>query len=189
MLGRNLAVQNVKWENRPKMPTTVFPLLDHYSFTFSLEPMPPSNKVYPSAFDRWLMILIYSPPIIMLLIGIYCAFTQLADEGIIFLSMGLATTLLNLLVTYPCRYTLTPDSLNIRCGFIHQSIPLESIIGAELSSSWQSGPALSLRRVRVRFDKGQRLVSPVNREQFIADLLAAVESIRRTRAHAEAASE
>jgi hypothetical protein len=151
--------------------------------------MPQSHKVYPSAFDRWLMILIYSGPIIMLVIGIYCAFTQLADEAIIFLAMGLATTLLNLLITYPCRYTLTADSLNIRCGFIHQSIPLDSITGAELSSSWRSGPALSLRRVRVRFNKGQRLVSPVNREQFIADLLAAVDSVRSADSRAESARE
>jgi hypothetical protein len=151
--------------------------------------MSQSNKVYPSAFDRWLMALVYSGPLIMLVVGVYCALNQMADEAILFLAMGLATFLLNLLVTYPCRYTLTADSLNIRCGFIHQSIPLESIRSAELSSSWASGPALSLRRVRIRFDKGQRLVSPVNREQFIADLLAAVESVQSKQAVSAAVPE
>ena len=44
-----------------------------------------------------------------------------------------------------------------------------------LSSSWESAPALSLRRVRIQLDKGHRIVSPLDREQFIADLMDAAE--------------
>lgn len=140
--------------------------------------MSQTNKVYPSAVDRWLMILLYAGPVLLLGLGIYCAIDQRADEAIICLAMGLGTLLLNILLTYPCRYTLTADSLNVRCGFIHQTIPLERIQSAELSTSWLSGPALSLRRVRIRLDKGQRLLSPTDRERFIEDLMTAVEAVK-----------
>jgi len=48
------------------------------------------------------------------------------------------------------------------------------IRSAEFSSSWQNGYALSLKRVCIKLDKGQCIVSPIDRDQFIAELMQAV---------------
>jgi len=132
-------------------------------------------RVYPSAFDLWLLALLYLGPVVLLVLSLYGWQEARADVAGIGLVSFAVLVLLNVLLTWPCRYTLTDDSLNIRCGLLFQTIPLHRIRGAELSSSWRSGFAMSLRRVRIELDKGYRLVSPVDREAFIADLMAAVE--------------
>ena len=135
-------------------------------------------RVYPSEYDPWLIALLYLGPVILLVLSLYGWQAGRADvAGVCLVSFALLV-LLNLLLTWPCRYTLTDDSLNIRCGLLFQTIPLHRIRGARLSSSWQSGYAMSLRRVRIELDNGSRLVSPVNREAFIEDLMAAVERLK-----------
>jgi len=131
-------------------------------------------RVYPSAFDTWLMIVMYGPPVGMLAASVWFVAVGQDAEGVILGLMGLALLLFNLLLTRPCRYTLTADTLNIRCGLMNETIPLERIRSAEKSSSILSAPALSLRRVCIRLDKGQRLVSPVNRDQFIEDVMESI---------------
>jgi hypothetical protein len=132
-------------------------------------------RVYPSAIDRWLMLLLYLGPAIQLVLAWYAWQAGRADVAGICLISFVGLILLNVLLTWPCRYTLTEDSLNIRCGLLFQTIPLHRIRGAELSSSWRSAMALSTRRVRIELDRGYRLVSPVDREAFIKDLMAAVQ--------------
>lgn len=90
----------------------------------------------------------------------------------------LALTCLNLIITTPCRYTLTSDSLNIRCGLLFRTVPLSQVQKVELSSSWESAPALSLRRVKITLDRGYRIISPVDRDVFIKDLMDAVQRHR-----------
>lgn len=70
----------------------------------------------------------------------------------------------------PCRYTISPKGLKIRCGLAEEEIPLERITGVELSSCLLSAPALSLRRVKVQLQDGYRLISPQSREEFVAQL-------------------
>ncbi len=137
-------------------------------------------QVYPSAVDTWLMVLLYSGPAILIPIGIYSWLQGRGDIALTCLLTLVALILINRLLTWPCRYTLTDDSLNIRCGLLFRSVPLDQIQGAELSSSWESAPALSLRRVRIRLDRGYRIVSPIDREAFIADLMTAVEQKKRS---------
>ncbi len=135
------------------------------------------NRVYPSAVDTWLLVVMYASPVWLVGLGVYLATIARADEALTCFVTAIALTLLNLLLTYPCRYTLTADSLNIRCGLIRQSIPLTRIKSAEFSSSWLSAPALSLKRVRIQLDNGSRIVSPVDRQQFIDDLMNAVKQL------------
>jgi hypothetical protein len=141
--------------------------------------MPRVHQVYPSATDLWLMALLYAGPVLLGVLGLYCIIDQRDAEAMTTLMMSVGLIGLNLLLTRPCRYTLTEDTLNVRCGMFSQTIALKDIASAELSSSWLSGPALSLRRVRIRTSKKSVLVSPVDREQFIADLLAAAERCRK----------
>jgi len=132
-------------------------------------------RVYQSAVDTWLMILLYAGPAALVLLGIYAWYQGQADATMACLMLSVGLILLNLLLTAPCRYTLTEDTLNIRCGLLFSSVPLSRVRDAELSSTWQSAPALSLRRVKIKLDRGVRIVSPVQREAFIQDLMAAVE--------------
>lgn len=134
----------------------------------------PALRVYPSAVDLWLIVLLYLGPAIELVLSWYTWQQGRADIAGICLISFAGLMLLNLLLTWPCRYTLTEDSLNIRCGLLFQTLPLHRIRGAELSSSWRSAMALSTRRVRIELDRGYRLVSPVDREAFISDLMNAV---------------
>ena len=140
------------------------------------------HRVYQSAVDTWLIFLLYVSPVSLASLGVYLATVAQADEALTCFVMALAVTMLNISFTRPCRYTLTADSLNIRCGLLSQTIALERIQSAELSSSWQNGYALSLKRVCIKLDKGQRLVSPVDREQFITELMQAVEKVKRSKA-------
>jgi hypothetical protein len=142
---------------------------------------PSRNRVYPSAVDRWLMLVLYSGPAILIPIGIYNWLNGRPDvAGTCFLtSIGLAS--FNCMLIWPCRYTITDDALNIRCGLLLRSVSLDRIRSADLSSSWGSAPALSLRRVRIELDRGHRIVSPVDREAFIDDLMAAVEQRKMSR--------
>ncbi len=136
------------------------------------------QRVYQSAIDTWLILVLYISPVLLASLGVYLATIARADEALTCFVMALALTLLNISLTRPCRYTLTADSLNIRCGLLSQTIALERIQSAELSSSWQNGYALSLKRVCIKLDKGKRLVSPVDRERFITELMQAVEKVK-----------
>ncbi|MEM0927465.1 MAG: PH domain-containing protein, partial [Planctomycetota bacterium] len=79
------------------------------------------------------------------------------------------------LFTMPCRYTILADTLTIRCGVVVQRVPLEKVQSVEPSRSLLSGPALSMRRVKVSTASRFYLVSPVERERFIEELESAVE--------------
>jgi len=129
--------------------------------------------------DAWLMILLYAGPVALVPLGIYAWLQGQADATMTCLMLFVGLMLLNRLLTAPCRYTLTDDTLNIRCGMLFSSVPLSRVRDAELSSTWQSAPALSLRRVKIKLDRGVRIVSPVDREAFIQDLMTAVEKNRQ----------
>jgi len=139
-----------------------------------------AQKVYQSSVDAWLILTLYLPPFLLASLGVYLTTVPRADEALTCFFMALAVTLLNLAVTRPCRYTLTVDSLNLRCGLLSRRIALERIRSAKLSSSWRNGYALSLSRVSIELDKGQCIVSPLDRERFVTELMQAVEK-RKTR--------
>jgi hypothetical protein len=93
-----------------------------------------------------------------------------AADAITLLLLGGGLLLVTLLFTIPCRYTLLADALSIRCGVICYQIPLSEIQRVEKSASLRSGPALSLRRVLVVTEKRGYLLSPKDREAFMADI-------------------
>lgn len=132
-------------------------------------------RVYPSAVDKWLMVVIYASPVTLLFIAAIGWMNEQPDVTGTCLILFLALTLLNLIVTTPCRYTLTTDSLNIRCGLLFRTVPLAKIVKVEPSSTWESAPALSLRRVKITLDRGYRIISPIDREAFMKDLMDAVQ--------------
>jgi membrane protein YdbS with pleckstrin-like domain len=136
------------------------------------------RKVYVSAVDLWLAILLMAGPIAFIVLTVLMLQRGENQQALITLLAGAGTLLVTGMFSVPCRYTITDDSLNIRCGILFNRVPLDKIKAVEKSSSWLSGPALSLRRVRVSTASRFFLVSPRHREQFIEELEQAINAAR-----------
>ena len=134
------------------------------------------HKVYPSRVDWWIAVLVMLGPLVTLGLAGYAMLQDRGQESMILLGVGALTLVITAMVTMPCRYTIAQDNLTIRCGVIFYRVPLKHVKSAEPSGSWLSGPALSLKRVRVSTGTRSYLISPLDREQFIQDLNAAVAS-------------
>jgi membrane protein YdbS with pleckstrin-like domain len=109
-------------------------------------------------------------PIVAAVMGMVLFIQQQPGEASTVFLAGAFAIAVTILFTLPCRYTLLDDTLNVRCGIICYSISLDTIENVELSSSWLSGPALSLKRVRVTARGRHYLLSPKNRDAFIDEL-------------------
>lgn len=127
------------------------------------------KKTYPSAVDLWLAVILIGMPAGLVIWGAVMLATE-PTGGWVLIATSLFSTGLIRILGWPCEYTLTDKSLTIRSGIIRDQIPLADITGMKLSHSILSAPALSIRRVRITLKKGSRLISPVNREQFMSDL-------------------
>lgn len=126
-----------------------------------------SDVIFRSRVDTWLVVVVASALGFVFLQAVI-VLPESPTDG--FLSLMLLAFLLALmrLVGYPCEYTLTSTHLVIRFGVIRRRISYAEITSVEPSRSLWSAPALSLRRVKVSYAGGFQLVSPVDREQFIA---------------------
>ena len=118
-------------------------------------------------------------PLIAAALGIQALVAGRADEAMYMFLTGAGVLLLTIAVTQPCRYTILEDSISIRCGILFYQVPLDDIVDVQPSSTWISGPALSLRRVKIETHKRTIIVSPRQREEFIADLHDAIDAVRQ----------
>jgi hypothetical protein len=107
----------------------------------------------------------------VVVLGVYLL-TQSVGAGVITIITGLGVGGLTALLALPCHYTLTDERLIIRCGLLTDEVPLRRIKQAEKSSSLWSAPALSLQRIKLTLDDGSRVISPLDRDQFLTDLKA-----------------
>ena len=85
-------------------------------------------------------------------------------------------------LSFLTRYVIEKESLTVFYGFfLKKRIPISSITSIHHSHNPLSSPALSLRRLLIRYGKyDEVLVSPVDQEAFIAALKAVnpnIESI------------
>ena len=126
--------------------------------------------VYDSAIDLWVAALILLSPLASAVIGVYLLIQGQADGAMYLFLVGAGSLILTIAFTHPCRYTILKESISIRCGILFYQIPLAEIESVEPSSSWLSGPALSTRRVKLKTKKRTILISPRERDIFIADL-------------------
>ena len=137
----------------------------------------PRKSVYASAVDWWIAIVLMMGLVICVaLTGILLQQGRHRDAMYCLLA-GVGTLLVTGIFTVPCRYTILTDSLSIRCGLLFMRVPLDQIKTIEPSSSWISGPALSLKRVKISTASRFYLVSPVDRDRFIEELTRAVKEV------------
>ncbi len=129
------------------------------------------NNKYPSAVDAWIVAALAAAPIVVIALGL-AAMRVSIGAGLLQVGFGVGIGALILAMSVPCVYTLTEQTLFIRSGVFREEIPLSRIRGAEKSGSLLSSPALSIKRVKVRLDDGYRLISPRDRDGFIAEINA-----------------
>jgi membrane protein YdbS with pleckstrin-like domain len=133
------------------------------------------KSIYVSAVDWWIVLLLLLGPAICVGVTGVLLRQGRPDEALTCLLTGAGTLLVTGMFTVPCRYTILADTLSIRCGVLLMRVPLNQIKAIQPSRSWLSGPALSLRRVKVSTASRFYLVSPTDRERFIAELTEAAE--------------
>jgi membrane protein YdbS with pleckstrin-like domain len=136
----------------------------------TVETTTPECTIFDSAVDRWVVVVIGTTPAVALVAGGYAWWIGQADGAAILFGCGAVSTLVMLLFVFPCRYTLLPDAVSIRCGLILHQVPLSEIVSAEPTASLRSGPALSLKRIAIRTKKKTHIISPKDREGFLAEL-------------------
>jgi hypothetical protein len=66
------------------------------------------------------------------------------------------------------RYVVTDTSLLVRCAFIRIAVPLATITRLQRTSTMLSAPALSFDRLEVQHSAGSVVISPADRDRFIA---------------------
>jgi hypothetical protein len=142
-----------------------------------------NEKTYNSKIDTWLIMLSGLLLSALLFRGLMSLRFSKA-YAIMVLGVFAFIVLVLLLFCYPCRYTLKADHLLIQSGALRFRVDYADITRIEPSRSWWSGPALSLQRVRIDHNRRFVLVSPMQRERFIADLQERVDAVRAARSPA-----
>jgi Bacterial PH domain len=64
-------------------------------------------------------------------------------------------------------YVLDEKDLVIRCGPINKRIPYREITSAHKTWNPLSSPALSLKRINIKYQFGMALISPKDRDSFL----------------------
>ena len=141
----------------------------------SEEPKPARRAVYPSKIDLWLALLVLMTPAVAVVFAVVLIRQGRAADALTLFLLGFGFLIATGMFTFPCRYTILDDALSIRCGLLCYQIPLADVQRVERSSSLRSGPALSVRRVLVETKTGKHLLSPKDRDRFIADLQTAID--------------
>ena len=138
------------------------------------------RRVYGSAVDLWILVLLMLTPIGMIVFAGLLFQQGRAGDALTILLVGAGSTAVTMMFAVPCRYTILEDALSIRAGVLVYQVPLAQIQRIQLSSSWRSAPALSLRRVLVETDKKTYLVSPKDREGFMSHLQEAADQAKKS---------
>lgn len=127
---------------------------------------------YPSRVDWWLVGL-------LVLAFVFSLVSLVPTLGLLLaMLLELLILLVLALLLWPCEYRLEPDRLSIRSGLLNWRLRYAEILDAELSYDPTAAPALSLRRVKIRTTGRSFLVSPIDREGFIAALMQRVDQQR-----------
>lgn len=129
------------------------------------------HRVYDSAVDRWVAVLLAISPLMSIVIGIWLWFDGQSDAASVLFVSGALVTFVTVALTLPCRYTLLEDVISIRCGwFLFYQVAYDDLVSADPSTTLRSGPALSLKRVELATKGRTYIVSPKEQKKFLDDV-------------------
>jgi hypothetical protein len=144
------------------------------------------NHVYPSAIDWWWMGPLMVVVVYVCYVDIVTKFQQGALlDGWIAIGIVIFVALLFPAIIIPCRYTLLDDGLLIQSGLIKKKIEYRIMRDVTPSHNPLSAPALSLRRVKIKLDRGFALISPRHRDEFIIELKRRIYQAREGNLHSK----
>lgn len=135
---------------------------------------------FVSRYDTWLRIVLWITN--LMLLG--CLVVALIERDLTSIFVGALVTVVLagvIWMQFATYYRVGEDTLFVRCGPFHWTIPIASIEAVMPTDDPTSGPALSMRRLRLEFRKGDArdeiFISPEDREGFIEALRARKSSI------------
>ena len=128
------------------------------------------EKVYKSRVARWYLwtcVGVAAAFVGAIFLCYYSTWILLID--VVFVGVCVA---LMLDMLFHTDYTIRGDKLEIRCGILFRmTLPVSRIIEISHKSTMLSSPALSAKRIGIRYGrKNWVYVSPQNQENFISDL-------------------
>ena len=129
--------------------------------------------VFESKVDLWIICVLFFSVISTVIIGV-AIHNQTWVGAIICYLTALVTLIIFLLLGWPCKYSVNPKGLSIKCGMIYNiNIKLEDIRYYKYDKRILAAPALSLDRVML-FDSDKNhlvTISPKNKQLFIDKLI------------------
>lgn len=88
-------------------------------------------------------------------------------ESIFAIFLNLVIILFICWLWFSTYYVLDDKELVIRCGPINRRIPYREITSAHKTWNPLSSPALSLKRINIKYQFGMALISPKDRDKFL----------------------
>ena len=135
------------------------------------------RRVFKSKVDTWLAGMAIGPGLVILPMVAWFVWRDgqmTTSTGIILAITFLFTLGLPVWIFLTTQYEITSDTLRVQAGPLRQQVPLKEITHVSTSRSWESAPALSLKRIRITFANGRTvLISPDDERGFLATLAQA----------------
>lgn len=136
--------------------------------------------VFPTKVDRWLvLVLACALGWAALTLGAAFSVAHSAAEGLAILGIPLFVVALVGVLSIPTRYEFHEDALVVRSGVVRYRFRYPDIRGAVPSRNPLSAPAWSLDRLRLDLPRGYALVSPRDKDGFLAALAARTPQLER----------
>lgn len=132
------------------------------------------RQVYKSKIDIWLLAVVFVP-LLAVLVQVLVTFTW----GLVALIAVIIAVMVYMFTT--TKYVIDNNSLQVKIGvFEYTQVKISNITAVRKTNNPLSAPALSLKRLEVRYGKSfdYILVSPRDRDAFIEDLLKINPSIK-----------
>ncbi len=129
---------------------------------------------YRTKVDVWLLLLIFIP------LGYPLVETIIEGEWIVMAVLLVSIAFVFYLI-FAIKYVINGDMLEIKNGFMGTTkIAIADIKSVEKTNNPLSAPAMSLKRLEIKYGNkfDSALISPVDREAFINDLLRLNPDIR-----------
>ena len=128
-------------------------------------------QVFKSRVDTWLAVLILLSMGLCIYGAGYAVLEGELLDNLVALFMIATGVVLPLWLQLSTRYTVSDAQLDIRCGPFRWQIQRDSISSIKPSNNPLSSPALSLDRLRIRYEGGRCvLVSPKDKTGFVRAL-------------------
>lgn len=130
------------------------------------------KTIYRSKVDSWLVVVL----VIGMLISVGASISVFLAGGLAYwwvVALALVIAAFPAWILLSTKYTLDDELLLVQSGPLKWRVPVAEISRITPTHNPLSSPALSLDRLRIDYGNGKAImISPLEKEQFIADLEA-----------------